>query len=116
VGTTAVASSDDVDRIGAYAFQSPEGAMLLVLINKSTVTEQVDVTVAQAVTGSADSYAFSGSQPMGPAGSVTFSAGAASIALPARSATLLELEGATDRLFAEAFEWGDARAWSTATP
>ena len=115
-GTSRSAISSDVDRVGAYAVESPTGDLLLILINKGTVAEDVQVTIEQPVVGTAPMYRFTDGSALGPAGSVEVTAGAAVLALPARSATLVILTGATDRVFADGFEGGDASPWSSAIP
>ncbi|MCJ7755659.1 MAG: hypothetical protein MUP13_13950, partial [Thermoanaerobaculales bacterium] len=115
-GTSRSAFSSDVARVGAYAVESPTGDLLLLLINKSTAAEDVQVTIEQPVAGTAPLYRFTDGVALRPAGSVEVTTGAAVLVLPARSATLMVLTGATDRVFADGFEGGDASPWSSVTP
>jgi hypothetical protein len=112
-GTSRQAESDDVDRIGAYAVESTTGDLLLVLVNKDTAENDVQVTIAQSVSGTAAVYRFTESSALGSVASVEISSGAAGLALPARSATLVVLARATDRVFADGFESGGSSIWST---
>jgi hypothetical protein len=115
-GTSRQAISGDVDAVGAYAVESPTGDLLLLLINKSTSTENVHVAIAQPVSGTASLFRFTGASALAPAGSVEITAGSADLALPARSATLVVRREATTRIFADGFEGGDASPWSSVTP
>ena len=115
-GTSRSSDSTDVDRVGAYAVESPTGDLLLLLFNKSTSAENIVVTIAQPVSGEATIYRFTDGSALGSAGSVAVTAGATDLVLPARSATLVVLTEATDRVFADGFEGGDASPWSSVTP
>lgn len=115
-GTSRSSVSSDVDRIGAYAVESPTGDLVVLLFNKSTSTENANVAIAQPVSGTAAVYRFTEGSALGPAGSLEVISGAADLVLPARSATLVVLPGATDRVFVDGFEGGDVSPWSSATP
>ncbi len=115
-GTSRSSASSDVDRVGAYAVESPTGDLLVLLFNKSTSTENANVAIAQPVSGTAAVYRFTEGSALGPAGSLEVISGAADLVLPARSATLVVLPGATDRVFADGFEGGDVSPWSSTTP
>jgi hypothetical protein len=112
-GTSRSCVSSDVDRVGAYAVESPTGSLLVLLFNKSTSAEDVHVTVEQPVTGTASTYRFTDALPLGSAGSVDMVSGTADLLLPARSATVMVLAGATDRVFADGFESTGTGAWSS---
>ena len=116
VGTSRPAASSDVDRIGAYAVESPTGDLLVLLFNKETSAADVRLLIAPSVSGAASMYRFTDGQALGPAGAVTVASGTAELVLPARSASILVLDGATDRVFADGFEGGDASIWTSSFP
>ncbi len=96
--------------------ESTAGEMLVLLFNKSTTEEDIHLTVAQPVTGTASLVRFTAANSLAPAGSVALSAGTADLTLPARSATLLSLPKATSRIFSDDFEAGFTTAWSATVP
>ena len=111
-GTSRQTTSSDADLVGAYAVESPTGDLLLVLFNKSTSTEGVEFAILQNVSGTASVFRFSDSVPLGAAGTAAVSSGVIDLSLPPRSATLIVLAGATDRIFADGFEGGTTSTWS----
>ncbi len=114
-GTSRQVVSSNVDAVGAYAVESPTGDLLLLLINKNTSVENVLVSISQPVSGTASLYRFTNASALASVGSVEVTAGSGDLALPARSATLVVLSGATSRIFADGFEGGDLLPWSSAT-
>ena len=114
-GTSRQVVSSNVDAVGAYAVESPTGDLLLLLINKNTSAENAHVAIAQPVSGTASLYRFTNASALASVGSVEVTAGSGDLALPARSATLVVLSGATSRIFADGFEGGDLLPWSSAT-
>ncbi len=111
-GTSRAAVSSDADVVGSYAVESPIGDLVVLLFNKSTTAQDVHVTITPPVNGTASAYRFTADSALAAAGSVDLSAGVADLTLPARSATLVILHGATDRIFADGFESGDLSPWS----
>ncbi len=111
-GTSRSCTSSDVDRVGAYAVESPTGTLLVLLFNKSTSAENAHLSVTQPVAGTASLYQFTDALALGPAGTVEVVVGEADLLLPARSATLVVLTGAGNRLFADGFESAGTGAWS----
>ncbi len=111
-GTSRSAVSSDIDRVGSYAVESATGELLLLLFNKSTTSEDVHFTVTQAAAGTASIFRFTEAEALSGAGTVEVAAGAFDLVLPSRSASLLVLPGATDRVFADGFASGTTSAWS----
>ena len=89
-GDSVRATSANVDAVGAYAQRGGAGGntLFLLLFNKDTATQTVAATVAGGMTGTASLWRFSGASRLSAAGSASPSAGALTLVLPARSATL----------------------------
>ncbi len=86
-GDSVRAASFDVDRVGAYAMRDGK-RLYVMLFNKSTTVETVQVSVAGGVMGALKTYGFDAARRLGSRGDVAVSGGAATFNLPARSATL----------------------------
>jgi len=87
-GESVRATTSDVDAVGAYAVRSPRDELFVLLFNKDDEARQVNGTLAAAVAGAGALWRFDAGSPLAPAGSLPVAAGAFSITLPARSATL----------------------------
>ncbi len=87
-GDSVYASSSNVDTVGAYAVRGASGQAYVLLFNKATTNQSVQVTVAGGLSGSLALYGFDGSNRLGAMGTVTQSGGVFSVTLPARSARL----------------------------
>lgn len=90
-GSSVRAVSSDVDAVGSYAVQAPSGRLFLLLFNKDTVVRPVTASIAGAGSAPVRLFSFDGSHRLQAAGSAAVSAGALSLDLPARSATLAEI-------------------------
>ena len=115
-GESVRATTSDVDAVGAYAVRSPREELFVLLFNKDDSARQVDGTLAAAVTGAGALWRFDATNPLAPAGSLPVAAGAFSITLPARSATLARFALASAGLFRDDFESGSAWSWSAQAP
>ncbi|TLS48435.1 hypothetical protein FE782_30675 [Paenibacillus antri] len=90
-GTSVKTSTSNVDAVGAYTIEGTNGEVYVLLFNKDTVARNASLTANIALTGEPEAYRFSLDerlQRVTPQLS-TGEDGAAAIALPARSATLL---------------------------
>jgi hypothetical protein len=87
-GDSVQALSSNVDAVGAYAVAGASSRLHLLLFNKDVVSHTVQVTVAGAPTATLELYELDASHPLGAAGTAALAAGAASLTLPPRSATL----------------------------
>ncbi len=92
-GENARATSTNVDAVGAYAQRGagPTGPLYVLLFNKDTAATTANVQIAGNPTGTASLYRFDSANRLGSAGTATVTAGAVSLGLPARSATLAVL-------------------------
>ena len=90
-GESVVATSSNVDLIGAYAFHLPGQRTMVFLTNKDAVAHDVDLTFTAAHSGSAKLYGFSGTTALAQIGSAISLSGTALTlsALPPMSANLL---------------------------
>ena len=95
LGSSVRATTTKVDSVGAYAIDGDDGRLFVMLFNKHTqgVTTTLNVASGGGRTGSL--YRLTAAAPWGPAGAASLTAGAATLALPARSATLLVLAPST---------------------
>ncbi len=116
LGESVHATSSDIDGVGAYALRGHSDQLFVLLFNKDDEPRDVTVTLAGATTGSFALYRFAASTPLGPAGSVTPNAGAFTLTLPARSATLAVGRIASNLIFRDPFEGGTTLAWSAVAP
>jgi hypothetical protein len=91
-GTSVRATTSQVDSVGAYAIEDPDGRMYVLLFNKHTAGETVTLTLAGGGDRAMALHRFTGSASLGPAGTASFAGGVATLALPARSATLAVVE------------------------
>ncbi len=69
-GTSTSCTSSDVDRVGAYAVETAAEDMVVLLFNKSTTAEDIHLTVAQPVTGTASLVRFTEATSLAPAADV----------------------------------------------
>jgi hypothetical protein len=107
VGDSVRATSANVDLLGAYAVDRPGERLMLVLINKDTVTTTAQLSFATALNGAYTVYRFDAASDVAPAGNGTIAGSALTLSLPARSASLLVLPATNapaSRLFANGFE------------
>lgn len=93
-GDSVRAVSSDVDAVGAYAVRGAGTRLWLLLFNKDTRVRSTTVQLPAGTTfaGNAQLYRFDGTQRLGAAGAVAPTAGALTVSLPARSATLARVE------------------------
>lgn len=99
--------ASDVDALAAYAIHQTGQHVYLLLFNKSTLTQNVAVSLSAALTGSWTAWRFDGSHHLAAAGSGSINGSSISFSgVPARSATLIVLPdaGVGDRIFSSAFE------------
>lgn len=87
--------------------------LFVLLFDHSTSSQTANVWIAGGVGGNGHLYRFTQSTPLADGGSVATTASGFSLALPARSASLVVVPTV---LFADGFESGSTSAWSTATP
>ncbi|MCK6683134.1 MAG: hypothetical protein L6R30_12035 [Thermoanaerobaculia bacterium] len=80
--------SSDVNAVGAYALRDAAKTYVL-LFNKDTAARETTVSIAGVPAGPSSLYRFDAGARLGPAGSVSFSGGTATLILPSRSATLI---------------------------
>jgi hypothetical protein len=88
LGTSVRATSSKVDSVGSYAIESADHRVFLLLFNKHTSAVTVPVALGGTAPRDLALWRFTAASAWGPAGSATASAGAVTLALPARSATL----------------------------
>jgi hypothetical protein len=93
-GESVRAVSGQINDVGAYAIRRSDGRLFLLLFNKATAARTASVTVAGYGNAAVALYRFDGGQRLGSAGGATLNAGAVSLPLPARSATLAVVAGA----------------------
>ena len=113
VGESVRAVSGDVEDVGSYAVVTPEARLILLLFNRDVAARQAEVTIAGGAHGDGRLFRFDAANPLAEIGPVPIAAGGFSLALPARSASLVEIPLA---IFADGFESGDTTAWTTSTP
>ncbi len=89
-GESVRAVSSNRDAVGTYAVRGPEGSGLLyvLLFNKDTSTRSTTVSVAGGLVGSVSVYGFDSGSRLSAMGSLSQSAGAFTVEMPARSARL----------------------------
>jgi len=87
-GDSVEAVSDNVDDVGAYAVAGAGTRLFLLLFNKATGDRDGAVTLPAPLHWRARLWRFDGSNSLGSAGIVEPAAGALTLPLPARSATL----------------------------
>ncbi len=90
-GDAVRAVSGNVDTVGAYAIRAPGAgtAVYVLLFNKSTLAQTVNLTVSGGISGNLALYRYDSANRLGAAGSATPGAGGViALALPARSAWL----------------------------
>ncbi|MBL8111569.1 MAG: IPT/TIG domain-containing protein, partial [Acidobacteria bacterium] len=90
LGESVLATTSDVDAVGSYAVRGTTKLFLL-LFNKATSVKEANVSITGGPTAAGNLYRFDPSNRIGAAGSAPFVAGAATLTLPARSATLVVL-------------------------
>ena len=90
VGESVRATSTNVDAVGAYAVRGgvSGNTLYVLLFNKATATETATITVAGGLVQPAGLYRFSAAARLAAAGSAAPAAGALTLDLPPRSATL----------------------------
>lgn len=106
-GESVRTTASDRDTLSAYAIHRSGQKLYLLLFNKSTSPQNVDVTVSAAMQGSWTAWRFGASQHLATAGSGTINGASLTVAaVPARSATLVVLPdpGVPGRIFASTFE------------
>jgi hypothetical protein len=91
-GDSVRAVSSDVDAVGSYAIRGTGSRLWVLLFNKDTAGRQTTVQIAGGLTRTATLYRFDGTHRLGSAGTAAPSAGALTLTLPARSATLAVLD------------------------
>ncbi len=97
----------------------PDGTLWVLLINRDVVTLEAEVTVAgSVVAGTAPVFRFDGANPLAPVGSVAVADTGTTftLALPARSVSLVVVDTPSGLLFANGFESGDTSSWSAIVP
>jgi len=94
-GESVRATSTKVDSVGAYAIDGPDGKLFVMFFNKHTAGVTTSMTVAGGGSRTGSLYRLTSAAPWGPAGTANLASGAVTLALPARSATLLVLAPAT---------------------
>ena len=107
VGDSVRATSSNIDLLGAYAVDRPGERLMLVLINKDTVSTTAQLAFASALNGPYTVYRFDAASDVGPAGNGTVAGTALTLSLPPRSASLVVLPAPgtpPGRLFANGFE------------
>jgi Glycoside hydrolase family 44 len=92
-GDSIRAASSDVDKVGAYAVAGAGSRLHLLLFNKDSVSNTVQVQVAGSPSATLDLYEFDASHRFGPAGTASLAAGAVTLTLPPLSATLAVTAG-----------------------
>lgn len=94
-GTNVRAASGSVDQVGAYAVVGTQRRRFVLLFNKNTAPQAVNVHFVQSATGSAQLYRFHATQALAPAGTAPIASNDLALTLPARSATLAVVDAAT---------------------
>ena len=92
-GMSVRATSSNVDLVGSYAVQDTSGRLYTLLFNKDLSDQTVHVNVVNMTLQAVQLYRFTGSSPLGSAGTVTPNGGGFDLVLPARSATLAVVDG-----------------------
>ncbi len=111
-GRSVSATTSDVDRVGAYAVDSGDGRFMVLLFNKSTIAETVDVSgTPSALAGPVELYRFDANSRLARLSDLASSGAPLSLDLPARSASLYVFPLAGSPIFSDDFESGDATAW-----
>jgi hypothetical protein len=87
-GDSVRALSADVDAVGAYTVRGTGSRLFLLLFNKDTAARQTTLTVPGGLVQPAALFRFDPTHRLAAAGSAAPAAGALSLTLPARSATL----------------------------
>jgi hypothetical protein len=113
VGESVRAVSGDVEDVGSYAVVTPEARLLVLLFNRDVVSRQAQVTIAGGAQGDGVLFRFGPDDPLAEIGPVPVAGGGFTLALPARSASLVEIPLA---VFADGFESGGLGAWSQTAP
>lgn len=113
VGESVRAVSGDVEDVGSYAVVTPEARLLVLLFNRDLVSRQAQVTIAGGAQGDGVLFRFDPDDPLAEIGPVPVAGGGFTLALPARSASLVEIPLA---VFADGFESGGLGAWSQTAP
>jgi len=109
VGDSVRAVSANVDLLGAYAVERSGQRLMLVLVNKDTVSTTAQLSFASALNGPYTVYRFDAANDVGPVANGTIAGSALNLVLPARTASLVVLPASpvgVDRLFANGFESG----------
>jgi len=91
-GDSVRAVSSDVNAVGAYAITGAGSRLYLLLFNKDLAERRTDVQVTGGVTRPATLYRFDPAHRLGSVGTATPAGGILSLALPARSATLVVVD------------------------
>ena len=87
-GESVSALSSNVDTVGAYAVRGPSGQAYILLFNKSTQSQDAQVTVAGGLNGSLALCGFDGSHRLSALGTLSQTGSVFTASLPARSARL----------------------------
>lgn len=106
-GDSVRATASDADALSAYAIHRSGQQLYLLLFNKSGLSQNVDVTVSAAMSGTWTAWRFDGSHHLAAAGSGSVAGTTLAFsAVPARSATLVVLPdpAGSDRIFAHGFD------------
>lgn len=99
--------ASDAEALSAYAIHRSGQKLYLLLFNKSTSPQNVNVAVTAAMNGPWTAWRFDGSHHLAQAGSGTIAGSTLTLpAVPARSATLVVLPNpaGSDRIFANGFD------------
>ncbi|MCA9728301.1 MAG: glycoside hydrolase family 44 protein [Candidatus Eisenbacteria bacterium] len=89
-GESVRALSSDVDAVGAYSVRTPGGDLLVFLFNKATTATEVTVSVTGGLESDLDVYRLDETHPYGFLETVVGDGTGFVLALPARSATLVQ--------------------------
>jgi hypothetical protein len=88
-GESCSATSSSVDTVGAYAVRGASGQAYVLLFNKATTNQSVQVTVSGGLGGSSMAlYGFDASHRLSSMGTVSQSGGVFTVGMPGRSARL----------------------------
>ena len=90
-GSSVRAVSSATDAVNGYAVDAPGGPLRVVLVNRDTVTRPVTLSVAAGGSRSVRIFGFDGEARLSALGSGALSGGQLAVALPARSARLVEV-------------------------
>jgi hypothetical protein len=84
------ATSGEPDAVSGYAVEAPGGPLRVVLVNRDTVQRPVTVALAGGGTRTVRLFGFDAATRLSSLGTTAFAGGSLTLALPPRSARLLE--------------------------